>query len=86
VDWNHDERAKALTQFVADVARMRRAFPILRPERFLTGTYNAALDIKELTWLAPTGEEMTADKTYLAQQIATRTGISEADAQSVLMT
>jgi glycogen operon protein len=59
VDWDHDEDAKALIIFVANVARIRRTFPILRRERFLTGGYNETLDIKEITWLNPAGEEMS---------------------------
>ena len=58
VDWEHDDAAKSLIAFVGKVARIRRIFPILRRERFLTGVYNEALDIKELTWLTPAGVEI----------------------------
>ena len=58
VDWDHDDDAKSLIRFVGEVARIRLTFPILRRERFLTGSYNEALDIKELTWLSPAGTEM----------------------------
>ena len=34
---------EALIRFVAKLARIRRTFPILRRERFLTGTYNEEL-------------------------------------------
>ncbi len=61
LDWDHDEDAKSLIAFVGDVMRIRRTFPILRRERFLTGTYNEALDIKELTWLTAAGVEMTQE-------------------------
>jgi isoamylase len=61
IDWDHDEDAKSLIGFVADVARIRRTFPILRRERFLTGGYNETLDIKEITWLNPAGEDMSAE-------------------------
>ena len=59
VNWEHDDEGKSLIKFVGDLARIRRTFPILRRERFLTGVYNEALDIKELTWLSPAGVEMT---------------------------
>ena len=59
VDWDHDEDAKSLIRFVGNVARIRATFPILRRERFLTGVYNEALGIKELTWLNANGDEMS---------------------------
>ncbi len=58
LNWEHDEDGKALIDFVAKVAGIRRHFPILRRERFLTGAYNEELQIKELTWLTPAGTEM----------------------------
>jgi isoamylase len=38
---------------------VRKAFPILYRSRFVVGTYNEAFDVKDVTWLSPTGEEMT---------------------------
>jgi isoamylase len=38
---------------------LRRDNPILRRGRFLSGAYNPALDIKDVTWLTPAGEEMS---------------------------
>jgi glycogen operon protein len=58
VDWDLDDAGKSLQAFVAKLARIRRTFPILRRERFLTGAYNEELDIKELTWITPAGTEM----------------------------
>ena len=40
-------------RFVTKLARIRRQFPILRRDRFLTGAYNEELQISELTWLTP---------------------------------
>jgi glycogen operon protein len=58
VNWNHDEAGEALIRFVSKLNRIRRQFPILRRERFLTGAYNEELQIKELTWITPDGTEM----------------------------
>jgi glycogen operon protein len=61
VNWDHDEAGEALIRFVGKLARIRETFPILRRGRFLTGAYNEELQIRELTWLTPSGTEMTPD-------------------------
>ncbi len=61
VDWAHDDAGAALIRFTRKIADIRRTFPILRRERFLTGSYNEALQIKELTWLNPSGDEMSEE-------------------------
>ena len=58
VDWNMSERGGRLLAFTRKLARLRHEYPILRRERFLTGHYNAELDVKDVTWLRPDGEEM----------------------------
>ncbi len=58
VDWNITERGGKLLDFTKKLARLRHEYPILRRERFLTGHYNAELDVKDVTWLRPDGEEM----------------------------
>ncbi len=58
VNWEHDEAGKTLMRFVTKLTRVRREFPILRRERFLTGSYNEELQIRELTWISPSGAEM----------------------------
>ena len=58
LNWEIDEAGQSLTRFVTKVLRIRRNLPILRRERFLTGAYNEELQIKELTWLTPSGTEM----------------------------
>ena len=61
VHWDLNDAGQSLQRFVAKLARIRSTFPILRRERFLTGTYNEELDIKELTWITPAGVEMTPE-------------------------
>lgn len=59
VDWAIDEEGQALTRFCQRLITLRRSHPILRRGRFLVGHYNEELDVKDVTWLAPGGEEMT---------------------------
>ena len=59
VDWAIDEEGQALTAFCQRLIALRRSYPILRRGRFLVGHYNEELGVKDVTWLAPGGEEMT---------------------------
>jgi glycogen operon protein len=59
VDWNHDERARRLIQFVKRLTSLRHRFPILRQKRFLSGVYNEALGVKDVAWISAAGLEMT---------------------------
>jgi glycogen operon protein len=59
VDWDGiDEDAAALIKFTRAAIELRRDNPILRRGRFLSGHYNEALDVKDVTWLTPAGDEM----------------------------
>jgi isoamylase len=60
VDWDHDERAQALTRFVRRLTALRSRYPVLRQNRSLTGAWNEQLEIKDCTWLTPANEEMTS--------------------------
>jgi isoamylase len=52
----------ALREFVRRLTALRKAFPVLHRSRFLVGAYNEELDVKDVTWLAPSGEEMTIEQ------------------------
>jgi glycogen operon protein len=58
VNWEIEEKGKSLIDFVSRITSLRRRFPILRRNRFLTEAYNEELDIKELTWVNAAGREM----------------------------
>ena len=58
LDWNIQEEGQSLIDFVTRVTELRRQYPILRRNRFLTEAYNEDLDIKELTWVNAGGGEM----------------------------
>ena len=63
MDWEaiHGERRSFLA-FTRRLIAIRQAHPMLRRGRFLTGVYNEELDVKDVTWLSPGGEEMGADQ------------------------
>ena len=67
VNWDIEEKGQSLIRFVSRVTTLRRRFPILRRNRFLTETYNEELDIKELTWINAGGGEMGMDDWSTAQ-------------------
>jgi glycogen operon protein len=57
-----DEDGAALLRFVRRLIKLRLAYPILRRNRFLVGTYNEAIGVKDVTWLDPHGNEMTTEQ------------------------
>jgi isoamylase len=60
LDWlSIDSQGHALREFTRKLIAVRKAFPILYRGRFVVGNYDEALDVKDVTWLSPTGEEMT---------------------------
>jgi isoamylase len=59
IDWNGiDQAAASLCQFTQRVIALRRALPMLRRGRFLTGRTDEELGIRDVTWLSPAGTEM----------------------------
>jgi glycogen operon protein len=59
IDWEGiDDEARALQRFTDRIIAIRNTQPILRRRRFLTGHYNKDLDVKDVTWLTPAGDEM----------------------------
>jgi isoamylase len=58
VDWRLDERGKRLIEFVQRLTRLRQHYPILRHKRFLSGSYNEALGVKDVSWINASGTEM----------------------------
>ncbi len=58
INWDIGEKGQSLIDFVTRATELRRRFPILRRGRFLTEAYNEELDVKELTWVNASGNEM----------------------------
>ena len=59
VNWDHDEGAVGLIDFVRYLTSLRRRYPVLRQARFLTASWNEELGVKDCSWLTPAAEEMT---------------------------
>jgi len=62
VNWDWDDDGTALHRFVQRLIKLRKSYPILRRGRFLVGEYNEELGVKDVTWLSPSGEEMTIEQ------------------------
>lgn len=59
IDWEGiNEEGRRLAKFVQKLIMLRRTLPMLRRGRFLTGLYDEALGVKDVTWLSPSGEEL----------------------------
>ena len=60
LDWlGISSEGRALREFVRKLIATRRAFPILHRSRFVNGNLNEELDLRDVTWLAPDGKEMS---------------------------
>jgi isoamylase len=62
IDWELRDRNAGLVQFVQRLCALRAKYPILRRNRFLTGTYDEELEIKDLTWINASGSEMSGEE------------------------
>ena len=62
INWEHNEDARNMIEFVRHAIDLRQRYPILRRGRFLTGKFNEDLGNKDVTWLAPDGNEMTVEQ------------------------
>ncbi len=58
IDWNHDDRSQRLINFVRKLTGLRQRYPILRRTRWLTGEYDATLEVRDVTWVNADGGEM----------------------------
>ncbi len=62
VNWKLEDKGKALVDFVRRLTHLRHKYPILRRNRFLTGEYVEELGVKDVTWIHPSGTEITQDQ------------------------
>ncbi|MGA2409881.1 MAG: glycogen debranching protein GlgX [Candidatus Binataceae bacterium] len=56
------EEGRELTDFVRKLTMLRHVFPILRRERFFTGAWDEALEVKDVTWFNSIGKEIQQDE------------------------
>jgi glycogen operon protein len=61
IDWDLDERQRALLEFTRRVFAIRQGNPVLRRRTFFRGQVIDHRGIKDLTWLRADGREMTQD-------------------------
>jgi glycogen operon protein len=61
LDWNIEAGGQSLTRFVQKLTALRHKYPILRRNRFLTGTYDEELEVRDLTWINASGAEMRSE-------------------------
>jgi isoamylase len=58
VDWSLAEKHLPQVRFVQSLIALRRRYPILRRNRYLSTVVNEAIGIKEITWINANGSEM----------------------------
>jgi isoamylase len=62
INWNAiDQSAAGLSRFTRRMIALRRALPMLRRGRFLTGRIDEDIGVKDVAWLSPAGVEMTTE-------------------------
>jgi len=59
VSWDIGEAGQTQIEFVKKLTQLRRDFPILRRNRFLTGALDEDLGVRDVTWINATGEPIT---------------------------
>ncbi|HMF27126.1 MAG TPA: hypothetical protein VKE42_00050, partial [Candidatus Cybelea sp.] len=57
----HDATGSDLIEYVRGLVELRRKHPVFRRPRFFRGVEAEALPLKDITWFAPDGREMTHD-------------------------
>jgi glycogen operon protein len=63
LEWQRSADNEALISFVRQLTAMRKKYPILRRNRFLSGdAVNERIDIREITWIHASGNEMTQEQ------------------------
>ncbi len=58
-DWQLPPASRELLAFTQEVLRFRAAHPVLRQRRFFQGRKIRGVDVKDLAWFDPDGNEMT---------------------------
>ncbi|MBA3275487.1 MAG: glycogen debranching protein GlgX [Chloroflexia bacterium] len=58
-DWDHDDEAREMIDYVSHLSGIRRAYPILRRRRFFKGLPATPNSLKDISWIKPDGNDMT---------------------------
>jgi len=59
VDWELDEKRRALLAFARKLISVRHSHPVLRRRRFFRGVHVRGSELKDLAWFRPDGVEMS---------------------------
>jgi glycogen operon protein len=63
LDWDSiGDEARALTAFTRQLIKLRQDLPVFRRNRFLTGRFDEELQVKDVSWISPTGAELTPEQ------------------------
>ncbi len=62
INWRLDQRAKALLQFTRQLLAFRADHPVFRRQRSIEGREVGGSRVKDVTWFARDGKEMTKEK------------------------
>jgi glycogen operon protein len=73
-DWNLTDADRQLLDYTRGLIRVFQAHPVLRRRRFFQGRRIRGSRVKDLTWLAPDGNEMTDEQwnAHLVQALGLR--------------
>ena len=58
VDWSRMDRYGGFYGFVRRLIQLKRDYPILRRQRYMTGDYDEDLGVRDVSWISCTGEAM----------------------------
>jgi glycogen operon protein len=61
VNWKLAEQYKPTIDFMRTLTSLRHKYAVLRRSRFLTGVPDETLGVKDVTWIHPSGVEMTEE-------------------------
>jgi isoamylase len=61
VNWKFAEQNKPTIEFVRTLMSRRHKYAVLRRSRFLTGVRDETTGVKDVTWIHPSGVEMTEE-------------------------
>ncbi len=61
VDWSLATRNRPLSDFVRRLTALRKTYAVLRKTRFLSGVRNDSVGVRDVTWILPSGREMTQE-------------------------
>src|SRR5581483_1024040 len=61
IDWNLDDEKRALLHLTSKLVHLRHAQPVLRRRKYFQGRSIRGGDVKDVSWLAPDGQEMNDD-------------------------